>query len=81
MKFFNIADTAAFFEKVLSCSGNVYCRDDKGQLRDLKLAARQLGAYSWLSHPERLEEIDVVVEYPSDGCLLHRYMMEAAAAR
>ena len=80
MKFFNITDTGAFFDRILSCSGNVYCRDGEGQLRDLKQAVRQINACSWLGKPERLDEIDVIVEHSADSLLLHRYMMEAVCA-
>lgn len=81
VKFFNISNTTAFLNTVLSCSGDVYCRDSSGALQDLKQAARQLTACSWLTLPEALDEIDVVVQHPSDGLRLHRYMMEACRAR
>jgi len=45
MKFFNISDPTMFFHKVLDCSGNVYCRDDQGALKDLKQAARIFADY------------------------------------
>lgn len=81
MKFFNINDTAAFFDRILSCSGNVYCRASDGSLRDLKHAARQAAEYSWLVRPGRMDEIDVIVELPADGRRLQRFMMEACRAR
>ena len=76
MKFFNITDTMAFLEKVRSCSGNVYCVDSNGVMRDLKLAAEQLVQNSWLSRPQRLDEINVVAEQAIDSQRLYRYMME-----
>lgn len=81
MKFFNIADTSAFLQKVLDCKGNVYCKDASGELRDLKQAAQLLCSCNWLSRPERLDEIDIVVEQNSDSCLLFRYMQEAVCTR
>lgn len=81
VKFFNISDTSAFLSIVLNCSGDVYCRDSSGALQDLKQAARQFAACSWLTLPRGLDEIDVVVQHPADGQRLHRYMMEACRSR
>lgn len=81
VKFFNISNTPAFLNMVLDCSGNVYYRDSSGALQDLKQAARQFAACSWLASPRSLDEIDVVVEHPGDSQNLFRYMMEAACAR
>lgn len=81
MKFFNITDTAAFFQKILDCKGNVYYCDSNGRIQDLKQAAQQLNAFGWFSRLEKLDEIDVIVEQSSDSSLLMRYMMEASCAR
>jgi len=80
MKFFNISDPTMFFHKVLDCSGNVYCRDDQGALKDLKQAARIFADYDCVARPQILREIDVVAEQPDDFYKLYRYMMEMTCA-
>ena len=81
MKFFNISDTAAFLKAVLSCSGDVYCRDENGNMQDLKQAARQLESCSWLATARFPEVIDVEVQKSADCLRLHCYMMEALCAK
>jgi len=81
MKFFNITDTSAFFDKVLSCTGNVYCVCSDGSLWDLKQTARQFSECSWLAKPAAMNEINVVVEQATDSRRLFRYMMEVCRAK
>lgn len=81
MKLFNIPDTPAFLKRILECSGDVYCRDSSGSLRDLKQAARQLTDCSWLALPGGLKEIDLVVQQDADSSRMIRYLMEAHCAR
>lgn len=70
MKFFNIENTQAFFQKILDCKGNVYCKDSNGNIQDLKQAAHMFSNLGWLYYPQRMDEIDVILEQRADRRLL-----------
>lgn len=81
MKFFNIENTQAFFQKILSCKGNVYCKDSNGDFRDLKRAAHMFSDLGWLFYPQRVDEIDVILEQDTDSRLLLHDMIDGIYSR
>ena len=77
MKIYGVKDVSSFFEKIQTCSGDVYFKDDSGELHDLKQLAECYTACKWPFQNISMNEIDVVASEPMDCIKLYRHMMEA----
>ena len=76
MKFFNISDVRAFFERVLRCQGRVGSIESDGSERDLKRIARDMLASGMADRIGLIRQIDLRIEKPADKGLLLNFAME-----
>ena len=75
MKFFNIQDTEEFLNRVLRCSGEIYSTGADGTEKDLKRTAEYLIKSGIAARMKEIDEINLIVEKPSDMDLLMSYAM------
>ena len=78
MTFFNISNAKRFFERILTCKGNVYSAENGKQAKDLKKTAEYFLSSGIAEHMGGIDRIDVRVEQPCDAANLMRYMAEAS---
>ena len=76
MTIFGISNARRFFEKVASCTGNVYTTDSEGKQQDYKALAGYLIQTGMAGCIGTIPEINLTVEKPSDVRLLLNYAVE-----
>lgn len=76
MKIFGISNTRRFFEKIQSCTGEVYSVGANGKTQDLKAMAGYLLQSDLVGAMGRIKEIDLRLEKPSDVQIMIDYVAQ-----
>ena len=76
MILYNISNTERFFERILTCQGNVYSVDSGKQPQDQKRTAEYLLSSGMARHMDGIDRINVRVEKPTDVASIMRFVAE-----
>ena len=76
MILYNISNTERFFERILTCQGNVYSVDSDKQPQDLKRTAEYLLSSGMARHMDGIDRINRRVERPTAAASIMRLMAE-----
>ena len=80
MKFFSIENPKEFLNRVLRCSGEIYCVGIDGTEQDLKKMSEYLIKSGLAVQMKEIEEINLIVKNPKDKNFLMNYAMEMRIA-